>query len=268
MAIDGNYDGIITIKKGQGLSQAISKELGLTQEECNKLGLSVWTQIFEQVEAQNNEGQIYRGGNDLKGPTNKNFIVDPDQVIKFSKDIWNKIVDIVNDNLQGKNIAKLGTDPNPPVENPPVNNPPNADPNPPVENTNPPANEPPKVDPNPPVKENPPEADANPPTNEKKPELAGQKVQVGENFVEYDENGYEVEIYDSKGNMTRAIRRNADGSIKFYDDYEKDDKGNTTRHIGRNADGSIKFYYDIEYDDEGNETKRTKRDADGNEIQE
>ena len=31
MALDGNYDGMITIRRGQGISQAIRDELGLTQ---------------------------------------------------------------------------------------------------------------------------------------------------------------------------------------------------------------------------------------------
>ena len=75
MAIDGNYDGKIAIQKGQGISQAIRDELGLTQAECNKLGGSIWAMIFEQVEAQNQQGKIYSGGSDLNGAVGKNFVV-------------------------------------------------------------------------------------------------------------------------------------------------------------------------------------------------
>ena len=51
MSGDGSINGQFVVKKGQGLSQAIRDELGLTQDEANKLG-SVWTKIFEQVDKQ------------------------------------------------------------------------------------------------------------------------------------------------------------------------------------------------------------------------
>lgn len=102
MAGDGVIDGKFTIKSG-GISQAIRDELGLTQDECNKLGKSVWTQIFEQVKAQDQQSNIYEGGSDAWGNHNENFIVYKDQVIEFSKEIWANIVKLVNDKLD-KNI--------------------------------------------------------------------------------------------------------------------------------------------------------------------
>lgn len=107
MAGDGMIDGKFTIKRGQGISQAIRDELGLTQEQCNKLGKSVWTQIFAQVEAQNKKGKIYDGGSNGFAGGN-NFVVHPDQVIEFSKEIWGNIVKLVNDKL-GTNIAAAQT---------------------------------------------------------------------------------------------------------------------------------------------------------------
>jgi len=97
---DGNNDGRFKIQKGQGLSQAIASELGLNAQQCKKLG-SVWNEIFKEVDKQNQQTQIYTGGNDLHGATNQNYVVHTNQVIEFSKEIWNKIIQLVN--------AKLGT---------------------------------------------------------------------------------------------------------------------------------------------------------------
>ena len=103
MAGDGRIDGKFTIQSG-GISQAIRDELGLTQEECGKLGKSVWTQIFQQVEAQNKQTKIYSGGSDAWGKASENFVVAKGQVVEFSAEIWGKIVKLVNDKLD-KDIA-------------------------------------------------------------------------------------------------------------------------------------------------------------------
>lgn len=102
MAGDGVIDGRFTIKSG-GISQAIRDELGLTQDECNKLGKSIWTKIFEQVKAQDQQSNIYEGGSDAWGSPKENFKVYKDQTIEFSKEIWANIVKLVNDKLD-KNI--------------------------------------------------------------------------------------------------------------------------------------------------------------------
>ena len=108
MAIDGNYDGEITLKNGMGITQGIRDELGLTKEDCKKMNRSVWTEILDCVVEQNNQNPIYKGGSDINGLNTRNFMVYHGDVIKFSKDIWNKIVQIVN-NALGKNIEKLET---------------------------------------------------------------------------------------------------------------------------------------------------------------
>ena len=48
---DGRIDGRFSIRKGQGLSQAIAGELGLNQEDCKKLG-SIWQDIIKLCESQ------------------------------------------------------------------------------------------------------------------------------------------------------------------------------------------------------------------------
>ena len=111
MVSDGRIDGQFKIDRGQGLSQAIRDELGLTPTDCDKLG-SVWTKIFEQVDEQQkkniDEGKskIYSGGNDLSGSSSSNYVVQVDQVVTFSREIWDSIVKLVNDKL-GKNIESV-----------------------------------------------------------------------------------------------------------------------------------------------------------------
>ena len=128
MSGDGAINGKFTIKSGQGISQAIRDELGLTQEECNKLGKSIWTQIFEQVKAQNEQSKIYDGGSDAWGDFHKNFVVGVNQSIEFSKEIWANIVKLVNDKL-GKNIQVAeGVDsPADPLADPPADPPVDSD---------------------------------------------------------------------------------------------------------------------------------------------
>ena len=261
MTIDGNYDGKITIQKGQGISQAIRDELGLTQEECNKLGGSIWTKIFQQVETQNKQGQIYKGGSDLKGPTNKNFIVHPDQVIEFSKEIWNNIVQLVNDKL-GKNIEKLESAPE-------------VDPNPPSKDLNPPSKD-----------QNPPASDLNPPKTGDEAlkregcfscvssgDLKKYTIRVADTDskitkdITYNSDGsvskYDVIEYNTDGNLIKWTRYNSDGSVESYSRNEYDDKGNDTKNIYYKPDGSVKFYVINEHDTEGNLIKCTRYNPDG-----
>ena len=48
-------DGRFIIKSG-GITQGIQKELGLTKEECKKLG-SIWTQIINEFDGKNPAGR-------------------------------------------------------------------------------------------------------------------------------------------------------------------------------------------------------------------
>lgn len=92
-------DGKFNIEKGQGLSQAIVKELGIEagSAEAKKLN-SVWGQIFSLVETENNargaDNKIYSGGSDLKGSTAKNFVMTIGQAVDLSN-IWEQIKTLV-----------------------------------------------------------------------------------------------------------------------------------------------------------------------------
>lgn len=92
-------DGKFEITRGQGLSQAIVKELGLEEgsPEAKKLN-SVWGKIFGLIEEENGKrdgsNKIYSGGSDLKGPASKNFVMAIGQKVDLSG-IWDQIKSIV-----------------------------------------------------------------------------------------------------------------------------------------------------------------------------
>ena len=44
----------IQVGKGQGLTQAVATKLGLTKEECKNIDLTVWQQVVQEI---NNEQQ-------------------------------------------------------------------------------------------------------------------------------------------------------------------------------------------------------------------
>ena len=94
-------DGVFTIKEGEGLSDAIGREIGLTDEQLNQMDKATWAQIMKEVDKQKSVmPDLYRGGNDIYGDTDKNFIVNPGQEIKISlKNAWNNILGIVNKTL-------------------------------------------------------------------------------------------------------------------------------------------------------------------------
>ena len=96
---DGRIDGHFRIDKG-GITQGIQKELGLSSQECKQLG-SVWTQIINEFDDSNNL-QVVNNKNETPNKSN-NYKVHKDAIVQFSKDCWNKIVDLVNKTLH-KNI--------------------------------------------------------------------------------------------------------------------------------------------------------------------
>lgn len=75
---------------------------------------------------------------------------------------------------------------------------------------------------------------------------------------------YERE-YDMNGKLVRIVFRNAEGSVKKFEDFECDVvTGKEITRIYRNADGSVDDYWETEYDSEGKCTREIKRDANGN----
>lgn len=112
---DGHNDGKFKIQSGQGLSQAIAGELGLSKAQCKQMGVSVWAEVMAKAQEQNNENKannlnaVYSGGDDINGKINSNFVIHENQEISFSQKIWNEIIAIVNKAL-GKEIEPVNSE--------------------------------------------------------------------------------------------------------------------------------------------------------------
>ena len=97
---DGRIDGQFIIKKG-GITQGIAQELGLSNDECKQISGSIWSQVINEF---NDEQNISVNNNNGNVPnSNNNYLVHQNAVITFSKDCWNRIVNLINTAL-GKNI--------------------------------------------------------------------------------------------------------------------------------------------------------------------
>ena len=94
-------DGVFTIQSGQGISQGIVQELGLSADQAKKIDKTTWNSIFKEIEKQKQtDEKLYAGGSNLDGKTSQNFVVQPGQTVKISlKDTWGNIVNIVNNHL-------------------------------------------------------------------------------------------------------------------------------------------------------------------------
>ena len=109
---DGNINGQFFVKKGQGLSQAIAEELNLKPDEIKQIDGKTWKSIFQKVDEQQQKnieeekGKVYTGGNTWNGSGTGNYVVQVNQAVSFSKEIWADIVDLVSAKL-GKEI-KIG----------------------------------------------------------------------------------------------------------------------------------------------------------------
>lgn len=106
----------IHIKQGENISLAIQKELINQGAQKKDFNASIWNQILNLVDEQNEQSKaggeaIYQGGNTRK-PANwqKNYKVFAGQVLKFSEGIWNRMKAVVGlkpDTLQASNQQAL-----------------------------------------------------------------------------------------------------------------------------------------------------------------
>ena len=99
---DGMLDGRITIKKGEGISQAIAAELGLNENDCKKLG-SIWNDIINIAKSEGSfkdSGKKYTEG----------MVLQEGDFFEFNPEIFNDIIEKVN-NGTGKSIEKIPTKP-------------------------------------------------------------------------------------------------------------------------------------------------------------
>lgn len=87
---DGRIDGHFTINQG-GITHGIADELGLSADECKRMG-SVWNEVINEL----NNSANYT----IENNSNNNALkVQVGAVVKFSQDCWQRIVDLVNQTL-------------------------------------------------------------------------------------------------------------------------------------------------------------------------
>ncbi len=98
--MDGRIDGKFKIKQG-GITQGIANELGLTRAECKQISGSIWTQVINEFNSEQNMNVQNNHG--AKPNADNNYTVHKNAVITFSQECWSKIVSLIN-NALGKNI--------------------------------------------------------------------------------------------------------------------------------------------------------------------
>lgn len=89
---DGRIDGHFIVNTN--LATSLRNELGLSETECEQLG-SVWNQVLNEA----NNSSNYEVANKNQSQQN-NSTVPIGGVIKFTKECWTKIVDMVNNALK------------------------------------------------------------------------------------------------------------------------------------------------------------------------
>lgn len=113
--MDNSIDGKFVINKDEGITQGIAKELQLSKEECKKLG-SIWNQIINEFD--NPENMVISNNNNVIANKSNNYLVHKGAIVEFSKNTWNKIVNIINSALN-KNFKTLDNDE---IQQPTTNN--------------------------------------------------------------------------------------------------------------------------------------------------
>ena len=92
----------ISINSGQGVTQAIAQNLGLSKEDCKKINLSTWQSVMTLVDQANTQGlqnkktSIFGGGNNVQSIGDKsswksNFQVQAGQTMQIDDNIFSKI---------------------------------------------------------------------------------------------------------------------------------------------------------------------------------
>ena len=91
---DGRIDGHFIVNTN--LATSIRNELGLSEAECKQMG-SIWDQVLNEA---NNSSNYEVANKNQKQNQQNNLTVQVGTVIKFTKECWTRIVDMVNNALK------------------------------------------------------------------------------------------------------------------------------------------------------------------------
>lgn len=119
----------INISSGQGITQAIASQLGLSKDDCKKVGLARWQQVMTLVDQNNtqnkanNEKSIFSGGNNVQNINKKeawktDFVVHPNDTIEIKQTFWDKIVALLKPTAAPATETTAKVEAEPSVESP------------------------------------------------------------------------------------------------------------------------------------------------------
>lgn len=94
---DGKIDGRFVVNTN--LATSIRSELGISAEECKQMG-SVWDAVVNEANNSSNYEVANNNKNQQTNSQQNNVNVQVGSVVKFTKECWNKIVDMVNSALK------------------------------------------------------------------------------------------------------------------------------------------------------------------------
>lgn len=94
---DGRIDGRFVVNTN--LATSIRNELGISAEECKQMG-SVWDAVVNEANNSSNYEVANNNKNQQTNSQQNNVNVQVGSVVKFTKECWNKIVDMVNSALK------------------------------------------------------------------------------------------------------------------------------------------------------------------------
>ena len=111
----------ISIDSGQGVTQAIAQNLGLSKADCKKIKLSTWQSVMSLVNdantqsVQNKKASIFGGGSNVQGIGDKstwksNFQVQAGQTMQIDDSIFSKIKQLLTGTKTGAPVPAPSTD--------------------------------------------------------------------------------------------------------------------------------------------------------------
>lgn len=114
----------ITIGRGQGITQAIVQQLGLTNQS-KKISTDIWSQVLTEIKNDNNNKTKFKKADTQYNSASKDFKgwnVQENEKISLDNNTLSKIKQLINNALNGTSNSTVGTTPittsNPTVEAP------------------------------------------------------------------------------------------------------------------------------------------------------
>ena len=106
----------ITIGRGQGITQAIAKQLELTKDDLKKLDTNIWSQVLTEIKNDNNSKTKFKEAETQYDSSSNNFKgwnVQEKEKISLDNNTLSRIKQLIDDKLNGASKAPVVTTPPP-----------------------------------------------------------------------------------------------------------------------------------------------------------